>query len=412
MDDIKTNRRHFLQWCATAALSLAPSRAEPCDTPHVRRYTTLGRTGLKVSDIGFGSQYVPAKDTLVANIKHALDRGINYFDTSEAYTLLDTSNRVITVEEVLGSVLKSVRDDVVITTKVYPWSGGTEDEYMSNLEAALKRLQTDVIDVYMLYSVESLYDLQFEPWHSFVAKAKEQGKIRYTGLSSHSGNIADLMTYALDQDLVDVVLLAYTFAEDPRFFEPFSQPYIKSNAGLPHILKRAKELDVGVTVMKVQQGGRHNELGPYTSDSSDGEEFARAAIRWALSNPNVDTVVTTMRSTDTIDRYLGASGYRQLAAGDYKRLYRHAMERNASYCRFVCNDCAGACPYGVPISDVMRMRMYAVDYRNPDLARREYAQLETNAEACLSCTGAPCADACTYNLPIAKLCAPTHRMLA
>ena len=83
-----------------------------------------------------------------------------------------------------------------------------------------------------------------------------------------------------------------------------------------------------------------------------------------------------------------------------------------SYCRQACNDCAGACPYGVPISDVLRTRMYAVDYQDLDFARREYAELTSNASACLGCSGEPCANACSHGLNIAELCAPTHRILA
>ena len=332
----QTSRRRFLKQAAAAAaaaLPFSPRPAEPCATPCVRRYTTLGRTGLEVSDIAFGSQAGETPDAFKRTVRHALDRGINYFDTSDEYQIGRPTRT--SVEELLGSVLKSVRDEVVIVTKTqveHPDFGYTEDYYMSALEASLKRLQTDVIDVYMAYSVRHSYDLQHEAWHSFVAKAKEQGKIRYTGVSSHSGAIVQLMTYALDQDIVDVVLLAYTFAEDPRFFERIYPDYVRGNAGLPHILKRAKELNVGVSVMKVQQGGAKNGVEPYMSETDSAFSFYRAAIRWALSNPHVDTVVSTMLSSGVVDQFLGASGYRQLAAGDYERLYRHAMAHNATYC--------------------------------------------------------------------------------
>jgi predicted aldo/keto reductase-like oxidoreductase len=84
----------------------------------------------------------------------------------------------------------------------------------------------------------------------------------------------------------------------------------------------------------------------------------------------------------------------------------------ASYCRHACNGCAGACPYGVPIADVLRTRMYAQDYGDMRLARGEYALLGAGAAACLTCTQQPCAGACTHGLPINTLLAPVHRMLA
>ena len=80
--------------------------------------------------------------------------------------------------------------------------------------------------------------------------------------------------------------------------------------------------------------------------------------------------------------------------------------------RDACNDCEGACPYGVPIADVLRTRMYATDYGDVAFARDEYAALATNAAACVACSGEPCRDACTHGLDIAGLCAPAHRMLA
>ena len=161
--------------------------------------------------------------------------------------------------------------------------------------------------------------------------------------------------------------------------------------------------------MKTLMGARLNDMRPYeTGDAT----FAQAAFRWVLSNPNVDALIVTMREEATIDEYLGASGYEQLAAGDMELLERYAKQHGASYCRFACNDCSSACPYGVPIPDLMRTRMYATDYRDVPFAREEYALLETNGEACLSCSGEPCASACTHGLPLADLCAPTHEMLA
>jgi hypothetical protein len=66
----------------------------------------------------------------------------------------------------------------------------------------------------------------------------------------------------------------------------------------------------------------------------------------------------------------------------------------------------------VNIADVLRTRMYATDYEDLPFARAEYAAIDGNAAACLSCSGAPCRDACTHDIPIAQLCGPTHGMLA
>ena len=119
-----------------------------------------------------------------------------------------------------------------------------------------------------------------------------------------------------------------------------------------------------------------------------------------------------MNSVEKIDEFLGASGWEKLAYGDMDLLERYAQLNKETYCNNVCNDCAGACPYGVPIQEVLRTRMYAVDYQDVDFARREYALLARNAEACLSCDGQPCANACTHGIAIDRFCGPTHTLLA
>lgn len=405
MSGLNANRRRFLGWsaAATAALPLARSHAsERQGKPEVRRYVRLGRTGLEMSDISFGSSTLAHGQE--ALVHHALDRGINYFDTAESYRRTQS-------EDVLGNALKGKRGEVIITSKVVTRPDSSREWLMERLDASLRRLQTDYVDIYMSHAVNDVAVLSNPEWHAFIDKAKEQGKIRFAGMSGHAGYLLDCLDYAFDQDMADVILVAHTFGEDPKFYENLTRwvDWVAKHPDLPDRLARAKELDVGVIAMKTLMGARLNDMRPY--ETGDGT-FAQAAFRWVLSNPHVDGLIVTMREEGQIDEYLGASGYTELARGDMELLERYARQHGASYCRFVCNDCVNACPYGVPISEIMRTRMYATDYRDVDLAQREYAMLETNAEACLTCSGAPCANACTHGLPIAELCGPTHRLLS
>jgi len=93
-------------------------------------------------------------------------------------------------------------------------------------------------------------------------------------------------------------------------------------------------------------------------------------------------------------------------------LRTYARLNGASYCRHACDACAGACPAAVAVPDVMRARMYAVDYGDLRMAREEYRTITSNAAACLTCSAKPCAGACPHGLPIADLTAPTHRLLS
>ena len=402
-----TNRRGFLRAgaVATAALPFAARAAKEEGIPSpgvVKRWPTLGRTGLKISDISFGSATLRVGREDV--VHHALDAGINYFDTAESYAGSQA-------ETTLGNALRGRRDKVVITSKTMTEANTGGDELMRRLEASLKRLQTDYVDIYMNHAVNDLAVAKNPEWHAFVAKAKEQGKIRFGGMSGHGGRLIECLDYVFDEDLVDVVLVAHNFGQDPKFYEKLTKDFdwVATQQDLPRVLAKGKAKNVGVTVMKTLKGARLNDMRPF---ETGGATFAQAAFRWCLSNPHVDGVVITMADKGSVDEYLGASGWRKLAAGDMDLLERYAMMHGDSYCRHVCNDCEGACPYGVPIADVLRTRMYAVDYRDTRLARDEYALLKVNAAACLSCDGQPCANACTHGIPIDEFCAPTHRLLA
>lgn len=403
-------RRGFLQAGVSASIAgpLLASGAHAESAPPVRtgqniqRYSTLGRTGLKVSDISFGSSRLRlGEEHLVA---HALDRGVNYFDAAEMYTGGDS-------ETVLGNALKGKRDQVVITSKIISRPTTTAATMMKALDESLKRLQTDYIDIYMNHAVNDVDIMKNPEWHEFTAAARKAGKIRFTGMSGHAGYLIECVDYALDEDMVDVVLLAYNFGQDESFYDTITRRFdrIATQPDLPRVLERANKQGVGVTVMKTLMGARLNDMRPF---ETGGATFAQAAFRWVLSNPNVDALVISMTDVDLIDEYLGASGSQELAAGDLDLLHRYAQTSGLTYCRNACNDCDGSCPYQVPIADVMRTRMYATDYNDVQFAKDEYALLDVNASACLSCSAKPCQNACSHGLDIAQLCAPTHRMLA
>ena len=125
----------------------------------------------------------------------------------------------------------------------------------------------------------------------------------------------------------------------------------------------------------------------------------------------VDALIITMTSEEKIDEFLGASGAQTVSHKARQLLDQYAYLNGANYCKHACNLCDGSCPYGVPIADVLRTRMYATDYEDIAFAQHEYSLLETNASACGTCSGAPCQNACPNGIAIADLCAPTHRML-
>jgi predicted aldo/keto reductase-like oxidoreductase len=398
-------RRDFLRQgvaatlgCAALPLAGGVLAGEP---PRVRGLRTLGKTGLQIADIGFGASRLGEGQEAV--VRHALERGVNYFDTAESY-------RAGASETTLGKALRGSRERVLIASKVSAQPEDTAETLTKTLEGSLRRLQTDRIDVYFNHAVNDVARLQNPAWGEFAARAKQQGKIRFTGMSGHAGNLIECVDHALDHDLVDVLLLAHNFGQDPAFYERLTRSLdrIAVHPDLPRVMKKARQKGVGVIAMKTLMGARLNDMRPF---EKGGATFAQAAFRWVLSGPDVDALIVSMTSTDAIDEYLGASGATRLAAGDLDLLARYAAHNGSSSCRFGCGDCARACPEGVPISEVMRTRMYALDYRDLRLARDDYAELTVNAAACLGCAHQACTGGCTHGLDIAALTRDTHMRL-
>ncbi len=398
------SRRRLLEAGAiggTLALAGAGT-ATPGAAPRVQRYVPLGNTGLSISDISFGSSRLrEGQEDLV---RHALACGVNYFDTAESYTRGAS-------ERVLGRALVGRHDEIVIATKMFAGSRTTWRRMMDSLEGSLARLRMERVDIVFNHAVNDVERLDNPQWAEFVMRARTQGKMRFVGMSGHAGRLVPCLEHAIDLAQVDVVLVAYNFGQDPAFYERLTGSFdlVATQPELPRVLARARAGGVGTIAMKTLMGARLNDLRPY---EAGGHTFAQAAFRWTLANPDVDALIVSMTSREQINEYLAASGG-QAVSGEDMRLLEHYAHLNAGrYCRHGCDDCAGACPHGVPIADVLRMRMYAVDYRDPAFARSEYAGLAVNAEPCVTCSGQPCRDACSHGLGIDRLCKPIHGMLS
>jgi hypothetical protein len=404
VSESRIDRRTFLRGGAAGLgmLALAPAaEAAAPEPPQVRRRVRLGRTGLAIPDIGFGSSSLSGDESLV---RHALARGITYFDTAESYT-------GGAAEETLGRALAGVREQVVLTSKVSAGPGDTRKELMRSLEGSLRRLRTDRVEIYLNHAVNDVARVKNPEWAEFVAQAKRQGKVRFSGVSGHGGRLAACLDHVLDHDLADVLLVAHNFGQDPAFYSKLTAPFdfVAVQPELPRLLAKAKQKDVGVIAMKTLRGARLNDMRPF---EREGGSFAQAAFRWVLSQPHVDALVVTMTSPAQVDEYLGASGSTRTSRYDRRLLARYEERNGGALCRPACGACQDACPESVPIADALRTRMYARDYGDPALARREYAQLGAGAAACASCSHQACARACPFGLPIPELTRPLHGLLA
>jgi len=399
------DRREFLRRTAASGmglglLPLAEARAAIPRRPEIRRRVVLGRTGLEVPDIGFGSSRL---DGDVELVRYALDHGVTYFDTAKMYT--DGNS-----EETLGRALEGRRNEVVLASKVLAKGHESRAELMESLEGSLRRLRTDRVEVYFNHAVNSVDRLKNPEWWEFVALAKQQGKIRFSGMSGHGGRLVECLDHAIDNDLIDVMLVGYNFGQDPAFYERLtrSMDFVATQPELPRVLAKARQKNLGVIAMKTLRGARLNDLRAY---EEGGATFAQAAFRWTLSSPNVNSLIVSMKSKSMVDEYLGASGWTAPKSADLGLLERYEARNGASQCRYGCDDCSGACPAGVAISDVLRARMYAEDYEDPALGRESYAGIAADASPCVHCAHQACTRACPHGVSIPALARAAHRLL-
>ncbi len=400
------DRREFLRIGTGAALAIAGAGAATGDGrvaretgARIQRYVRLGRTELQISDISLGSSSNSDPDV----VARAFDRGVNYFDSAESY-------RWGGAEEAIGKALKGKRDKVVLTSKTKARASESRTEIMKSLDNSLRRLQTDYVDIYFNHSVNDVDRLRNQEWLEFTELAKRQGKIRYRGVSGHGSRLAECIDYTIDNDLADVILVAYNFAQDPDFYDKLRHVFHWSaiQPELPRLLEKAKQKDVGVVAMKTLMGGRLNDMQPY---ERPGGTFSQAAFGWVLSDPNVDALVISMSSASEVDEFVAASGATKPSAYQRQLLERHAFMRAGQYCLPGCNACANSCPQKVEIAEVLRTRMYDVDYGDRSLAKAEYGALGDGANACVDCTTQQCMGACPIGVPIAQFTRDTVRRL-
>jgi predicted aldo/keto reductase-like oxidoreductase len=115
-------------------------------------------------------------------------------------------------------------------------------------------------------------------------------------------------------------------------------------------------------------------------------------------------MIVSMKSKAAIDLFVGGSGWSPPSRTEIGLLKTYVEQNDATYCRTGCNTCESSCPKGVAISDVLRARMYAEDYGEPEIARSTYAALgSATAAACLTCDDTPCLGACPFGLEVSRL---------
>jgi aryl-alcohol dehydrogenase-like predicted oxidoreductase len=320
------------------------------------QYRRLGRTGIEVSEIGYGGWGIGGgwgdqdDEEALRALKRALDLGVTFFDTALGYGNGHS-------ERLIGRAVADVRDRVVIATKIPPktsrWPVLPHEPVSETFpaewvvectEKSLRNLDTDYIDVQQLHAWTPPYTEQLE-WYEALTRLKEQGKIRAFGVSTNDwdpyGSVG-----LIQSGLTDSVEVIYNIFEQrpaekllPAALEhdvgiivrvPFEEGLLTGKMGPGHVFDEGDWRAEWLTPGRLEEAARRVEaLEPFLA--GDRPTLAALALKFCLSHPAVSTVIPGMRRIAHVEANCAVSDGRLLSEGEVEALGVHAFAHGWSY---------------------------------------------------------------------------------
>jgi uncharacterized protein len=302
----RITRREFIETTTLTAAGVAAASAHGGAAAALPT-RPFGKTGLEVTCLAFGcgSRFLMYEQETVALdvLNTAVDQGIRYLDTAVGYGDGESERRV-------GLLMRTRRKDVILATKI-PRSARTRDAALRQVEASLKRLQTDHVDVLHLHDLTDAQDLAAIEAPNGALKAlyelRSQKVTRAIGMTSHTDGA--VMAKAIEQNDLDCVQMAMNPARALQFEE----------LALP----AAKKKGLGVILMKVTSQEKLVGAGPGKADMS-------SLLRYALSLP-VSTVVVGMPKREFIAENIAiARGFTPLSEQEVDRVRKSVAPQQAA----------------------------------------------------------------------------------
>ena len=321
----------------------------------------LGKTGLEVDRFGFGGIPIQrvSEEQAVETVLHAIEKGVDFIDTSRAYT---------TSERRIGLALKQTDKKVVLASKS---RSRTAETVREDLETSLKELQLEYIDLYQCHfvSTDEEYRQIISPGGALegLVRAKEEKLIGHIGITSHS---LDLMDKILDDGLFETVMVCFSFLE-PKAIE--------------NVIPKALGKDIGVIAMKSFSGGVIDN--------------PMLAIKYALSHPGI-VIIPGVEHKDLFDKnwdvYQASLELTDLEKQEIEEI-RQRYDKN--FCRR-CDYCQ-PCSEGIPIQMIMGLRSALKRFGKGFVREGWPREAIEKARNCSGC--GECLDRCPYQLPIPDL---------
>ncbi len=369
-------------------------------------YRTLGKTGLKVSQLGFGAMRLPMvgegderrvnRELAIPMIHKGFEGGINYIDTAVGYCNRDGQRAV-------GDALDGWAEKIIVSTK-NPYYGEDESQWWANLTDSLEFLGVKCIDIYNHHGIryQKRYVEAVEPRvGKWMHKALEQGLIKHIGCSFHDDN--DSLIKMVDTGYVESITLQYNML-DRRLEEGIAYAHDKG---------------VGVVVMGPVAGGRLGVSTEALSGAVAGvDHVPELALRFVLANPHVSIALSGMSQMRHVQENLAVAGDEvSLTAADKAAIDSH-LDKLKGLADLYCTGCGYCtpCPAEVRISAIFELYNYGRVYGLWEHARKRYARLlqtapkhGRGADACTDC--GDCEEKCPQNIPIREQLREAHKAL-
>ena len=363
------------------------SSAVPAAAPGKLIIRTLGKTGWRLPVVSMGVMNADSP----ALVRRAYELGLRHFDTAAGYARGRN-------EEMVGSVVKELgaRDKVIIATKTRPrfrqpsTAEQAKASYFELLDASLKRLQTDYVDILYIHAVSDAQDVVNPGLLEAMAAAKKSGKVRAVGFSTHQ-NTGACLDAAAKQGSYDVILTAFNYA--------FHQ-----DSALLQSMNRAAAAGIGLIAMKTQcqQDWYRQELPPELQKYYQGTVVHGALLKWVLNHECITTAVPGFVNFDQLDTDIPCAASLAYTPVEKKFLEDRQVKLAMTRACRQCAQCVPTCPLGADVPALMRAHMYAFSYANPIQAREtlDAAGSRRGLDACRNCES--CRAACSGSVRIAR----------
>jgi len=369
------------------------------------RTTIFGKSGLQVSTLGFGCMRFPLigndnsridEEQATEMIHHAIDEGINYFDTAYSYHGKDFSKGGVS-EPFLAKALKNgYREKVFLATKLPSWLVESEEDLERFLDEQLKRLDTGFIDFYLLHALDRRTWKKLSEFGvlDFLNKAIEANKIRYAGFSFHD-------EVGLFKEIVD----AYDWTFCQIQYNYLDEEFQAGTEGLNYAAKKG----LAVVAMEPLRGGTLvNGLPPAARKVMRETAPHRTAVEWALQwlwrKSEVTMVLSGMSHLDHVKENIQVA--KKLSQMKWAPEEEEALKKVVAITRGLqkvnCTDCGYClpCPEGVNIPRNFALCNDHYMVQDPAARMRYQNLLSDTAKAsnCVQC--GQCEPLCPQGIPI------------